>query len=584
MISWIQTRLIKNGKWIFSILLIVIIVAFVFVIGNTPGLPGTEQGLNGIDYYGINLNSRDDLEQMDREAALSTYLNTGNPQMPGAQIRQIGLARLALLDLADSHGIPEPGPEAVKRYLRERPIFMGPDGTFNPDAYQQFLDLISGNPAYPPALLDKILSDEVRVEAVNEQLTGETGYTVPYEVYRQAQRDGTEWELKVANFKYTDFDPEMMVSQEDLVAFYETNTFRYEIPERQELRYVYFAPDQFEDRVSAEVEDAALLDYLERNISRYMDPLDSESGEDLAAAIPEPEALLEAKRETILADWTRAQAIRLAEEAAADFAYTFYERQLKMSEDVVIQEAERIKAETARLEPVSQESTPGEAGPGVTRNILQAVRGLNPTQWFTDALPFRDGHAVFFEIGTLDPEIPEFEEVQAKVAADYREDERRRLFNETGSLIAEHIRQELNEGKSFEEAVQTSALNPDARSSFEAMRNAFETDISLVDIAEQAKLDIQFFSFTAMDPPQDLPMSVLRAVRDLEPGAVTDMVTLRGQGGFFAYVQNKDIPQPTPESDLYTDARENLGRATIQFFTSNVVTQLVTDAMPAEAR
>ena len=38
MISWSQTILQKHNKWLFSILLVVIIIAFVFTIGNTPGI------------------------------------------------------------------------------------------------------------------------------------------------------------------------------------------------------------------------------------------------------------------------------------------------------------------------------------------------------------------------------------------------------------------------------------------------------------------------------------------------------------------------------------------------------------------
>lgn len=578
MISWIQHHLIKNGKWIFSILLVVIIVAFVFVIGNTPGLPGREMGLDGVEYYGVNLNSREQMEQLDREAALSAYLNTGNAQMQGNQVRQIGLARLALLHLADSHAIPDPTAEEVKQFLRDRPIFMGQDGQFDPDAYQRFLDLMTGNPAYPPQLLDKILRDELRVQRMNTLLSGETGYVTPYEVYRQAQRDGTEWVLKVANFDYRAFDPEIMTTEEKLQEYFENNKFNYEIPERQVLRWVYFPAEPFVEAIEAP-KDEVLIDYIERNISKYMDPIDES---DPAASIPGPEELLEQKRDTVLADWRLAQAKDRAEQTAADFAYSFYEDQVDQDETAVEAAAADAGAQTGRFLPVSRQSNPREVGDGATWQILQATRGLNSTQWFSDAMPFREGFGVFFLVGELDPELPAYADVRDQVLADFRAAEKRRLFNETGALIAEHIRQELEAGKSFEEAVRTSALSPQAEDILRDMENAFESDVSLTDLAEKAELDIREYAFTANDTPSGLSVSVFRAVQDLDPGQVSDMVTISGTGGFFAYVEDKQVPQPDPDSDLYATARENLGFNSMNLFTSNAVSELVNSAIPAE--
>ena len=57
MISWIQNHLIRHGRWIFISLLVVIIVAFVFTIGNTPGCTTNRSNYVAENFFGYDLNS-----------------------------------------------------------------------------------------------------------------------------------------------------------------------------------------------------------------------------------------------------------------------------------------------------------------------------------------------------------------------------------------------------------------------------------------------------------------------------------------------------------------------------------------------
>jgi hypothetical protein len=82
MISWIQHHLIRHGRWVFLSLLAVIIVAFVFTIGNTPGCTTDRSGYEENLYYGI------DLEL----AARARYYRPKSlpkrlPQWPGTPLR-----------------------------------------------------------------------------------------------------------------------------------------------------------------------------------------------------------------------------------------------------------------------------------------------------------------------------------------------------------------------------------------------------------------------------------------------------------------------------------------------------------------
>ena len=87
MISWIQNHLIRHGRWIFICLLTVIIVAFVFTIGNTPGCTTNTSYYQEQEFYGYDLNSKRDMELVQRKAAMSAQ-GSGTPLRSSEQLVQ----------------------------------------------------------------------------------------------------------------------------------------------------------------------------------------------------------------------------------------------------------------------------------------------------------------------------------------------------------------------------------------------------------------------------------------------------------------------------------------------------------------
>ena len=74
MISWIQNHLIRHGRWIFLTLLTVIIVAFVFTIGNTPGCTSNQSGYQEQKFYSYDLNSPREMGIISETVSLSALL------------------------------------------------------------------------------------------------------------------------------------------------------------------------------------------------------------------------------------------------------------------------------------------------------------------------------------------------------------------------------------------------------------------------------------------------------------------------------------------------------------------------------
>ncbi len=583
MISWIQQRLIKNGKWIFSILLIIVIVAFVFVIGNTPGIPGAERGLARVDFYGVNLADRTELEAMDRATALGIFLDTGNGQVTGEIIRQVALSRAALLYLADAYQIPPPTADSIREYLSTRPVFLDQEGEFDPDAYQRFFDNIKTNPMYPAAVVDQIVSDQYRLDQVSQLIQG-LGYTTDHEQLLQSQRELTEWSLEVAAYPVAQYRPEVEISDEIIQEYYDVNAFQFETRPQQELSWIYWPSSLANFNIPEPAEDD-LLNHLERHISQFMLTPEESAGRE---SLPEPEELLELKRDDILADWKSTMAAGSTRQTASDFAYKLYEDGVPQNDPSLAQRIEDAGAFSGSFNPVARDTVPTAAGEGATWNILQACRSLNNQQWFTDAIEFREGYAVFYLTGVIAPYIPELPEIRDQVESAYLAAENRRLLDEAGRESAAYIREQLAAGVSFRDAVNHSPISPTFDQQLSNINTAFDSlagDNFNQNLLEEAqKVGFQFTEYENYSPistEQGPPMVVFNAIQNLGVGDVSEMTMGSGQS-FFVLVRDKVVPEVDIESETYLNTANALAAYSQTLFLRNTTAELIQRGAPED--
>lgn len=131
MITWIQTRFQTGYKILFFLVLIVVIVAFVFTIGEAPGMGrGGDRG-EPMEYFGYDLRSRPDQQEITRLAAISFYTSRGRD--PGEQLEQYAFNRLAYLGTGRQMGLPAPTDRELQQFIATRDAFRGPDGRFDPE-------------------------------------------------------------------------------------------------------------------------------------------------------------------------------------------------------------------------------------------------------------------------------------------------------------------------------------------------------------------------------------------------------------------------------------------------------------------
>src|SRR5688500_7119372 len=145
MISWIQKTFQQHFRVIFTVLLGLIIVSFVFTIGAGPGIGNAERTSLERRVFGYNLGSQEDQQRLFGDAALSAQLQAGySPE--GAELQNYAFQRAASLSIADQLHIPPSTKQEVSEFIKTLRTFTTQDGQFDPARYSSFRDSLKTNP------------------------------------------------------------------------------------------------------------------------------------------------------------------------------------------------------------------------------------------------------------------------------------------------------------------------------------------------------------------------------------------------------------------------------------------------------
>eukprot|EP01035_Chromulina_nebulosa_P004025 gene4025-biopygen3306 len=143
MISWIQKTFQHHFRAIFSILLALIIVSFVFTIGASGGFGQAERRLVDRPFFGYNLSLQKDAQRLTGSAEISFSLN---PSYEYQGLEDYAFQRAAKLHLADQWHIPASTDTEIKDAVTKLRAFAGQDGQFDAKAYTNFRDSLKTNP------------------------------------------------------------------------------------------------------------------------------------------------------------------------------------------------------------------------------------------------------------------------------------------------------------------------------------------------------------------------------------------------------------------------------------------------------
>lgn len=552
MISWIQHHLIRHGRWIFLTLLALIIVAFVFTIGATPGCTTDHSGYEENLFYGIDLNSPRDSEVIIEKVQLSAILN-GQEIRSDEQFQNQLTSRIALLHLAEEIGVPSPNQETLSDYITTKAVFLGTDGKFSTDAYTSFVDRMESNPRTSQGLVIVVLEEDYRINQIGSVLSG-PGYLLPAEAISQTQRRATKLSLTTAELNYADFSPEITIEETALREYYEANKLRYEIPERIKASYVYFSVKAYEGKVPVPSETELREHFLSKQdsfVADYELTKPAESVVDMEDETPKEANTVTFSdvQEAVTQSYLFEQEARMANEAAQGFAYTLYRDEIKRDSAAFNELINEANLSLTEIEPYTLAGAKQRA---LSSDLLESAFKLGGNRYYSDAYAVDGGFAVLLYGGRIAPEIPEFEAVQSELTNDYKRDEKRRLFNEKGESLQAKLKAKIAEGIDFIEAAEALGLGT-----------------------------ASFDTFPVQEAPRDLNRSALQLAQGMQSGDISPMLTSDGRG-IFVYLANKTVPEIASDNENLTQAEDFLARYAAYTSGSAFTNELVFLGLPED--
>lgn len=525
MISWIQRSFQQHFKWLFLLLLVVVIVSFVFITNASSGLGHTGRETAARPFFDVNLNSPEDSKALFEDASLSAHLH-GMQMRSEGQFQQYALQRRAALHLADELNLPAPSEADLVRHVQGLRAFAGPTGQFDPKRYAEFRDSLKTNPQVREADVTRVIADDTVYQQVLKLLSG-PGYVLPVDVQNQLARVDSKWTLEAVVVDYEGFKPSINVTDEALAQFFEYNAQRYEIAPKVGVSYVDFPSANYTQQVP--VSDAGLRAYYEANKARFNKPAAAQP------AVPaKPASDFESVRDEVEKAYRAERAQTLALRAAADLAVALHDGQLKP--DTLPAFLEKQNLSLKRLAPFNAENVPAELG--TDRRVATEALKTSAQNIVSEPINTGRGAAILIWNETVPSRRPELAEVKNRVTSDYLEEEKRKRFAEAGRTLRSALEVRLKAGDTLAKAVEASAKSIPAKLTTKSWP-----------------------AFTLTTPPQDFDYAAYGAIEGLQKGELSQMV-ISGEQGLILYAADKQTPAFDPASPKFAETQKQLATFT----------------------
>ncbi|HVZ63459.1 MAG TPA: peptidyl-prolyl cis-trans isomerase [Lacunisphaera sp.] len=518
MISWIQRYFAKHFKVVFLLILAAMAIPLIVIFSPSGGGRASSQVKERM-FFNVNLGNEETASRIGTDASLSAELKAGYSALQGAQLQEYALERVAGLALADELHLPQPSAAAISKYVTTLRAFQNESGQFDQKRYTAFGDSLKTSKGLSVADVNRVLRDDVRLEQLGA-LIGGPGYVLPPDVQQQLIRSDTAWTVQVADLKYTDFNPAIDATDAALKKFYDENSFRYEVPVRPRLSYIEFKNADFTPPNAPT--EAELRAFYNANIGRFP------AAPDASGKAPSPtEDNFPKVRGTVEAALKDAAASRLAVKAANDLTVAIYDRKFAANSTELAEFLAGQRRAPVAIPPFAPDAPP--AGLPWLAQAAEQISHLSKDRFFTDPVPTGSGYAVLLWNETLPAYQPTLAEVRDRVAADYKESEKRRLFSEHGRAL---------------------------HTKLQAAAKSGPTGFSGAAAAE--KLEVKTYAnFTLSKPPQDIPYPAISTLRSLDAGGVSEMVATNDDG-YLVYAQEKKLPDTSPANPRYAEVQKQI--------------------------
>jgi hypothetical protein len=586
MISFINRILEKGGSWIMSILLAVIVVAFVFTIGAAPGLTQKEKGLGETDYYGVDFspNSKERRELAERAEIQATmqmgqFLNNPQfsrfvPQLIGQQTQRNALENLPLSQLAEKLGIPEASKEELQTFITEQSLFQdtpagppqGKQGKYSPEKYSSFIDQLRASGS--ESQFQTAVEEAILVEKLRDILNG-PGTALPFEAVAKIRSDKTQWGMDLVTLERKkgakqSANPE----EEELKTLYTETKSEYASEEKRKVSYLVFKAEYTHPT------NEQLSDYYEKHSARFIpveekseeDKIDStKKGADKEKKVKEPitpyKSLAYEIKQDILADFISDRGLKKAGQKAAatkaeellDKIYNDANFLSKDQTEEIIKKQDLLRF--SHLEPYGVaafpkkqfikdlnapffDHSPSDQENKQAEKLLKQAFSLSEDRFNTEPQLIGDKYVILLLEKVHESQSPEFDDLKKdvgqykKLVSVWQKQAAKKQLSAKREQVEKDLKGSLIGGKSMEDSAKMK-LSEEWSLTYSAHKD-----------------------FTTSNLPEGLPIKIFDAAKILAKGESSAMEVVDGKGYMVSYFDKK-VPH---YKSNHKDVESELGR------------------------
>ncbi len=487
MITHFQRAIHRHGRWIFMILLGVVIITFL-LWGAGDVFQGSRQTATAGTVYGRTIDLRE-LESAKRLFVFNlAFRSGGNFQLnrqTEALVEQASLRRMAMVEKARRLGITVSNEEVEAEI---RPNFLK-DGKMDETAYDRFVS----EGLMPRGLTEEDFENMVYEDLLLEKLFNLVGSTVKVasrQVRAYTEELSENLTISTCRFEMSDFMKQVKPTEEQLVSFHRDHPDQFRTPAKVRVSYVTFPVQTSNVTIS----DQELQEVYEANRAMFA----SADGK----VKPLKEVSISLRRQL-----AQEKAMQNAEKEAADFTIQLVPEPGKKisSFDVLAGEKSLMIKQTGFL-------APNEQADGISTHEFTSVAfNLSPEIPVSDPVLSTNAVYVLHFLEQQPNSLPPYEQVKATVKTACVTDLALKLARETGDQKRRELIVMLESGKTFTQAADKLKLKPQT-----------------------------FKNFSQIDslPKDPFETTARQASFQLAAGAVSDLIP-NISGGFFVHVLSR---------------------------------------------
>lgn len=436
----------KHSKWLWSIIITVVIVTFVIFFSPNVGM---DRGGGEVSYgtiYGEPI-KREDLAQAYADARLGFFFMSGgrwpteqNAMMAGFNLDSEARRRLLLNRLVKQHGI-DVGDAVVAEQIKV--MFADQKtGGFNLQGYDDLLKRTFAPAGVREEDFERFLKRELSQQQL-AQMFSVSGKLITARAadgfYRRENEQALTEFVFLANSNSL---PKVKLDEAALRTYHTNNLTTYRIQERVVVNYVYFPYTNYNAEAEKELAANTNLNtfmeaYYKTNVFRYRDTNGTAKTFDQAKGQIRTELRDEA-------------ASQIGYRKAGEFGNELFKLENKATS------LDKLAKEKGLPVKVTEPFTQFE-GPKLTNapnNFGHAAFQLTADEALGQMMPGSDGVYFIAFKARLKPEDPPYEKVRDKVVEDYRRFQAKQLTLDEGTKLVQAANEGLAKGKPFKDTAK----------------------------------------------------------------------------------------------------------------------------------